>query len=164
MICRDGKACWRWYRNYDVWKTLIQFNASSDRRWNQGPKRPLSVGLVGYFKPQQWSMPSLSNLIWPGILLLSHLYISECLLSFTHSFPFSPALQGRHSRGSCFSCFLDEQTEAQRGGGPCHHPACMGGPGVPTVCVRQGRQGSQFLWWNPPTHVGSRLGESEATC
>lgn len=87
-------------------------------------------------------MPSLSNLIWPGILLLSHFYIFKCVLSFTHSFPFSPALQGRHSRRSCFSCFLGEQTEAQRGGGPCHHPACHGGTRR-SHCVCQAGSGGE---------------------
>lgn len=89
-------------------------------------------------------MPFLSNLIWPGILLLSHFYISKCLLSFTHSFPFSPGLQDRHSRGSCFSCFLNKLKPKEAVGLAITQPA-LGGPGVPTVCVRQGREGSQFL-------------------
>lgn len=149
-----AKACWQWYGNYEVRKTLIQVNPWSDRWWNQDPERPLSVGLVGYSKPQEWREASFSNLICSYTFYFWIMFIfpnAFCLL-LAHS-PFTPALQGRHSRGFCFSwVFLAEQTEAQCGcWPPITQPATLG-RGLPIVCVRQGREGSQFLWWNPPTN------------
>ena len=142
-------------------KNSDSFEPPSDKWRSRGPERTLPVGPVGCMRPQEWSESSSSNFIWPCLWLLNHLCISKVPSVFYSPSPFSLAVWGRHSRGHCFSCFADEQTEAQNGMGLTRVRALPGWP----LCVsgRVGREAS-FRDEIPPKMVESRPGEIKVVC